>query len=93
MHDGAGLAELTYDWVLPICASTTIVTIPSRPAIVNGHLSYYAGGNPKAQFEIDFDSTTEAHGTYVFTVTYAGPPVPVPVCRGTETVTFTATKG
>jgi hypothetical protein len=90
VYDGAGLVELAYDWLLPICGSTTIVTIPSRPAIVDGQLSYYAGGNPTAQFEIDFDSTTQAHGTYTFTLIYSGPPVSVPVCRGTETVTFTA---
>jgi hypothetical protein len=91
VYDGAGLVELSYDWALPICASTTIVTTPSRPPIVDGHLSYYAGGNPSAQFEIDFYSSTEAAGTYTFTLTYTGPPVSVPVCRGSETVTFTAT--
>jgi hypothetical protein len=90
VYDGAGLVELAYDWQLPICGSTTIVTTPSRPAIVDAHLSYYAVGNPTAQFEIDFDSTTEARGTYTFTLTYNGPPVSVPVCRGMETVTFTA---
>jgi hypothetical protein len=90
VYDGAGLVELSYDWVLPICGSTTIVTTPSRPAIVNGHLSYYAGGNPSTQFEIDFASATEAQGTFTFALTYTGPPVSVPVCRGNETVSFTA---
>jgi hypothetical protein len=90
VYDGAGLVELAYDWVLPICASTTVIQTPSRPPIVDGRLEYYAGGNPSADFEIEFNSATDAHGRFTFTMTYRGPPVSVPVCQGTETVTFTA---
>jgi hypothetical protein len=93
VYDGAGLVELAYDWVLPICASTTVIETPARPSIVQGRLEYYAGGNPSAEFEIEFDSATDAHGRFTFTMTYRGPPVSVPVCQGTETVTFTAVNG
>jgi hypothetical protein len=92
--DGVGLIGLEYGWVLPLCASTTRISFTAPALLVGNHIDYsqQAPAGISTVIAIDLESESLATGELTFTLRTVGPPSPVPMCNGTETVGFTATK-
>jgi len=94
--DGIGMVALEYGWVLPLCSSTNVLSLPSPARVIDGHVDYSLRAPSPGMstvIAIDFASESLATGELTFTLPQPpGPRPPVPPCTGSETVTFTATK-
>jgi hypothetical protein len=93
--DGVGMVALEYGWVLPLCGSTTALTLGAPALIVNDRVTYTfnAPAGMSTAITVDFQSESVAAGQITFTLRPPpGPPSPVPMCSGTHTADFVAAK-